>query len=499
MTTPLNHRSKIVCTIGPACWEAEQLRQLILAGMNVARINFSHAEYESTARTILTIRTLAEAEGCNVAILGDLQGPRIRMGEIAAPISLQAGAEFILYSDPHHSADSKGAPMDYPALPREVQPGNLVLIDDGLVQLSVVETGGDWVRTQVLIGGLVGSHKGINVPGVTLGVPTITDKDRADLAFALDQGVDIVALSFVRVADDIHDLKRLIRQHGAAMPLVMAKIEKHEAVRPENFAGILTAADGIMVARGDLGSEMPTEELPILQKWMISQCNIAGKPVITATQMLDSMIRNPRPTRAEATDVANAIFDGTDATMLSGETASGKYPLAAVQTMGRIAARAEQAFPHEIWAASHHLRSFDKHFTLDPESAAVLNGQNHVTEAVCQAISEIATELGARAIVTITRSGYTARHIARYRPAMPILAITDQPTTRRQLALTWGVEAYLVPVFSSTDEMLAAGVQAAQQHGMVQPGDLIVISAGLPLNVPGNTNMIKVHTVGEKV
>jgi len=478
--------------MGPACWQPETLRQMMLAGMDVARINFSHAEYESTARVITDLRTISTELGHNLAILADLQGPRIRMGRVPEPgITLTPAAEFTLYSDPTTVPTQSGAAVDYPALPEDVKAGDMILIDDGLLQLRVLATVPGQVHTQVINGGLLGSHKGINVPGVTLSAPTITYKDKADLAFALDHEVDAIALSFVRSPDDVAELRRLIAAHGDARPLVISKIEKHEATRRDNFAAILAASDGIMVARGDLGVEMPAEELPILQKWMIKLTRAAGKPVITATQMLDSMMRNPRPTRAEATDVANAIFDGTDATMLSGESAAGLYPVLAVQTMARIAARAEQDYL--TTPAAHTLATSDERGIGNNQSINQV-----ISQAVSHTIVETAMQLQAKAIVTLTRSGYTARQVAKYRPPIPVLAITSMPETYHQLAFTWGVTPCRIPSFTTIDEMLIAAERIAVDAGVAQAGDTIVISAGLPLNTPGRTNMLKVQVVGER-
>lgn len=486
-------RTRIVCTIGPACWQPETLRQMLLAGMNVARINFSHAEYESTATTIANLRQLSDELGVNLAILADLQGPRIRMGAIPEPgIALIPGADFTLYSDAATPASQSGAPIDYPALPKDVKVGDRVLIDDGLLELQVLDTAPGQIHTRVVTGGLLGSHKGINVPGVTLSTPTITVKDKADLAFALEHDVDAIALSFVRSADDVAELRRLIAAHGNARPLVISKIEKHEAARTDNFAAILAASDGIMVARGDLGVEMPAEELPILQKWMIRLTRAAGKPVITATQMLDSMMRNPRPTRAEATDVANAIFDGTDATMLSGETASGRYPVLSMQTMARIAARADAAYLSDLGPAplAGLASDLEQMLNLPDEHETISQGVSH-------AIVTMATLLRAKAIVSLTSSGYTARQVARHRPTMPLLAVTPALATYRQLAFSWGVTPCLVAAFTTIDDMLIAAEREAVAAGVVQRGDTIIISAGLPLNTPGRTNLLKAQIVGE--
>lgn len=496
MTTPANfvRRTRIVCTMGPACWQPHTLRQLFGAGMNVARINFSHAEYDTTEQLIGNLRGIAAELGSNLAILADLQGPRIRIGKIpAAGIKLVDGADFSLYADPSHAADANGAPIDYALLPQDVHSGDRVLIEDGLMELRVTAVAAGEVRTRVVTGGLLRAHKGINLPGVTLSVPTITAKDKADLGFALAQGVDMVALSFVRSAADVQQLRGLIAAHGVARPLVLSKIEKHEAADPDTYAAILAASDGIMVARGDLGVEMPTEQLPILQKWMIRLARAAGKPVITATQMLDSMIRNPHPTRAEATDVANAIFDGTDATMLSGETASGSYPVQAVQTMASIAVYADQYYLSTLAPPRSAAPS-----QLD-QQPDIRDDHEAISRAVGQAIVTTASALQAKAIVTITSSGYTARHIARLRPTMPIVAISNSEATNRQLAVTWGVIPFTVDTFSSFEQMEAAAERSVIAVGVAAAGDTIVISAGLPLNLRGRTNVLKVRVVGEKL
>ncbi len=479
-------RTRIVCTIGPASWQPETLRAMMRAGMDVARINFSHAEYEATDRTIAHLRSISAELGHHLAILADLQGPRIRMAATPDPgIVLRPGQRFDLYADPDVVPSQQGAAVDYPALPADVQPGNLILIDDGLIALRVVSVSPDMVHTEVVNGGPLASHKGINVPGVTLSTPTITDKDKADLGFALDHAVDAIALSFVRSPDDVAQLRALIAAHGPARPLVISKIEKHEAANPDTFAAILAASDGIMVARGDLGVEMPTEELPILQKWMINRTRAAGKPVITATQMLDSMIRNPRPTRAEATDVANAILDGTDATMLSGESAAGLYPVQAVETMARIATYTDGYYHHQLASPA----------SSGPASAA--DDHEAISQAVCGAVVGAAQALAAKAIVTITASGYTARHIARHRPAAPIVAISNSQATYRQLAFTWGVTPCLVPEFTTIDDMLVAAEHEAVAAGVAHAGDTIIISAGLPLNTRGRSNLLKAQVVGE--
>ncbi|MDB5082771.1 MAG: pyk [Chloroflexi bacterium] len=484
----MTRRTKIVATVGPACWEEPVMRRLIQEGVNVFRLNFSHAKKDQTAIIIERIRTLATEEGRNVAILQDLQGPRIRTGEIADPsgsVELVAGQELTLTTRPVKSTTSAEIGIDYNDLPLDVKPGDTILINDGLLELKVVSSDPEDVHCVVITGGPLSSHKGINVPGVTLRVPTITEKDRSDLAFGVDHGVDYIALSFVRRADDILNLKKLIREHAGpdvpntALPLVISKIEKHEAIT--NFDEILEASDGIMVARGDLGVEMPAEQIPVLQKMIIHKCNLVGKPVITATQMLDSMIRNPRPTRAEATDVANAIIDGTDALMLSGESANGLYPMEAVRVMSRIAHTTEDnllftGVPRDI--AEHHATS--------------------ITDAISQAVCGIGRELQADAIITTTTSGFTARMVSRNRPKLPIYAITHEERTVRRLALVWGIISLLCPPYESTDEMLYMAEKVVVEHGLLKDGDKVIITAGIPIGISGQSNLLKVHIVGQR-
>jgi pyruvate kinase len=470
-------RTKIVCTLGPACSTEETLRAMIRAGMNVARLNFSHGTHETHGAAIALVRKIAAEEGEVVGILQDLQGPRIRVGEILdGAVSLVAGERFVLTTEevPGTSeiATVRGAP-----LAQDVKPGDRILLDDGAIELQVQSTSGDKIDCRVVVGGVLKPHKGVNVPGRTLTVPSITDKDIADLVFGIEHKVDYVALSFVRSAADVNGLRGLMSERGASVP-IMAKIEKHEAVA--DFEGILAASDAIMVARGDLGIEVAAEKVPFLQKEIIAKCRAAGKPVVTATQMLDSMIRNPRPTRAEVNDVANAILDGTDATMLSGETAAGAYPVEAVATMARIAIAADAALPyHDLMtkAAEGRIRT--------------------ATDAIGQAACEMAFELEARAIIAFTESGLTARTIARHRPPCPIVAVTPSEVTRSRLAVSWGVLPYLAPRYGSTDEMLHEVVGLAVRDGHAVVGDLVVIVAGLPLSTSGRTNLLKLEVVGE--
>ena len=470
-------RTKIVCTLGPASQSEEVIREMIRAGMDVARINFSHGDRETHVRNIALVRRLAEEEGKVVAVMQDLQGPKVRVGEFEKGAAiLKAGQTFTLTTR-QVLGNEKEVTALYPRLPQEVQPGDRILLDDGLLDLEVVETTDTDVRCRVVTGGTLRSRKGITLPHSTLSLPSLTEKDKEDLAVGVENEVDYVALSFVRRAADILELKQLLAEHGTDIPII-AKIEKHEGVT--NFDEILDVSDGIMVARGDLGVETPAEMVPIYQKMIIKKCNQVGKPVITATQMLDSMIHHPRPTRAEASDVANAILDGTDALMLSGETAVGKYPVEAVRTMAKIALTTERNLAWGEWA-----------------HGPISEGSFTPTEAISQATCEIAAELSAKAIITSTMSGYTARMVARHRPATPIIAVTPNPRTYRRLALVWGVYPLMVQEFTNTDEMMATAVQAALERGLVEQGDIVVITAGVPMGGPGKTNMIKIHVVGE--
>ena len=467
-------RTKIVCTIGPASDSPEMVRALIRAGMNVARINFSHGEQATHAKSIATLRRVAAQEGRLVAVMADLQGPKLRVGEMPeGGVELRPGETVLLTSRPRQNTEGE-IPVPHPELLRDLQAGQPVLLDDGNLELAVVRPGAEGLECRVVVGGRLTSHKGINVPGAELRLSSLTPKDREDAAFALEQGVDFFALSFVRRAADVRELRQFLRERGADTPII-AKIEKPEALTA--LDEILAEADGMMVARGDLGVETPAEEVPFYQKRIIHACNRAGKPVITATQMLQTMIENPRPTRAEASDVANAILDGTDAVMLSGETAVGSYPVEAVETMARICANAEAHLPH----------------------VGPVHGESHesITGAISYAAVEIAAEVNGRAIVTATMSGMTARMVARHRPSVPILAVTPNRATLSRLALVWGVEPVLVEPFETTDDMVEMMVRTAHREGLAVPGDPLVLTAGIPFGGGGKTNMLKVHVVGE--
>ena len=467
-------RTKIVATIGPTSSSPETIRRMLRAGMNVARVNFSHGDHQSHTKTVQLLRKVAEDEGKILAILGDLQGPKIRLGHVkAGGIPLNLGDEISL--TPH-----RGQPamihLPHPELIEAVTIGARLVIGDGEVEFTVAEKKDDTLRCIVTVAGLLESRKGINAPGTDMGISSITDKDRTDLGLVCELDLDFVALSFVRSAADVHELRELMQAKGRNIPII-AKIEKSEAL--EHLLEIRDAADGMMVARGDLGIEVMPQEVPLLQKRIIRACNRVGKPVITATQMLQSMVNHPQPTRAEASDVANAILDGTDAVMLSGETASGKYPVEAVMMMKQIGEIIDREFPYDTW---RNMRQSD------------LTTQFSVTEAISAASCGVAEQVGARMIVCTTLSGYTALQISHYRPTTPIVAISPLAKTRRRLALTWGVECLLVPDFHDTDDMLSESVTAVKRLGL-QSGDKIVITAGVPFGHSGQTNLIQVHEI----
>lgn len=472
----MRQRARIVCTLGPSSDTDDLVRAMIRAGMDVARLNFSHGDHPTHAARIKRVRRIAKEEKCTVAILADLQGPKIRVGKIAAgTILLEAGKTFTLTTR-KVEGNANEVSVDIPDLPQTVSGGQRILLDDGLIELQVVSKNETDVETRVITGGVLKPHKGVNLPNVILKISALTDKDRLDLAFAADHNVDYIALSFVRQAQDVMELKQLLAARGNPIP-VIAKIEKPEAV--EAIDDILQVSDGVMVARGDLGVEALPEQVPLYQKTIIRKANAAGKPVITATQMLESMINNPRPTRAEANDVANAIFDGTDAVMLSGETAAGKYPVEAVQTMERIASAAAES-------AQFKSQTWEWH-----------GDQMTMTDAIGSATCRIAKQLNARVIITATSSGYSARMIARHRPLIPIFAVTNSEQTLRRLALVWGIESALVDDTTSTDVMITQSIDAAVYAGVAHHGDVVVITAGAPTGISGRTNMIQVRVVSE--
>ena len=473
-------KTKIVCTIGPSSESLENLKKLIEAGMNVARLNFSHGDFEEHGIRIKNIRQACQELGKSVAILLDTKGPEIRTGKLKEePIELVQDEQLILTTE-EILGDAKRISITYKELPRDVKIGSTILIDDGLIGLTVTDVRGQDIVTRIVNGGTIKSKKGVNVPGVKISLPGITEKDAADIVFGIGQGVDFIAASFVRKASDVLEIRKLLEKHDASHIQIISKIENQEGV--DNLDEILMVSDGLMVARGDLGVEIPAEEVPLVQKSMIKKCNFASKPVITATQMLDSMQRNPRPTRAEASDVANAIFDGTDAIMLSGETAAGKYPIESVKTMSRIAERAEAGLDHrEILEKQMHAQ------------------QVSITEAISQSVVKTALDLDVKAIFTATESGYTARMVSKYRPQAPILAVTPNEQVVRRLALVWGVIPVISQEARTTDQLFELAVDSGIKYGMVGLGDLVIITAGVPVGRSGTTNLIKVHQIGEMI
>ena len=464
-------RTKIVCTLGPSSNTAAALRGLMEAGLNVARLNFSHGTHEQHAATVALVRATADELGRPVAILGDLQGPRIRIGDIAEPRIVTDGEDVVLVAG--EDAGPTQFPTTYEHLCDDVKVGDRILVDDGLIELVALEVSNHTVTARVLHGGKIKSHKGINLPGVAVSAPSITDKDWADVAFAVEHRLEYLALSFVRRAEDITELRERIPKDM----LVVAKIEKDSALA--NIESIIRASDAIMVARGDLGVELPFEEVPIAQKRIITLCNKLGRPVITATQMLESMITHPRPTRAEASDVANAILDGTDAVMLSAETAAGQYPRLAVEAMTRIIMEVEK-HPRAV-------RNEDSR--IDPDIVV------STEQAIAAAATSAVTSLGAPALIVFTKSGFSARIVTSHRPGVPILVLTDQERTYRQLALVWGVIPCLVPHCETYWDMVKLALDAVRTHGLAREGDRVVVTAGVPFDVPGTTNLMKVETV----
>jgi pyruvate kinase len=472
-------RTKIVATIGPASSRPEMLERLIRAGVNVVRLNFSHGEHEGHRQVMDAVRAISVRTGEPIAILQDLSGPKIRIGNLegGGPVELRDGARLTITTDENVVGTSERISTTYKALPRDVKPGDRILLDDGNLELRVVGVSGDVVECVVVHGGLLRPHKGMNLPEAKLSTPALTEKDRRDLAFGLAHGVDYVALSFVRQPKDLEEVKAIIGAAGQTTP-VIAKIEKREAVA--NLETILEASDGVMVARGDLGVELSTEEVPTLQKRIIAMANTLGKVVITATQMLESMIENPRPTRAEASDVANAILDGTDAVMLSAESASGRFPVEAVETMSRIAVYTEQNYD---W---RHLGREQAQVTGGPSSP--------VARSLARVAASVAEELGCKLIVAFTESGLTAELVSCFRPRAPIAAITYNEEVFRRLGLWWGVVPVKSDFAKTTDEMIVKGEALLKQKGLAAAGDRLLMLGGMT-HTAGATNMIRIHTV----
>ncbi|MET9061973.1 pyruvate kinase [Streptomyces antibioticus] len=471
-------RAKIVCTLGPATDTFDQIKALVEAGMDVARLNLSHGGHAEHEERYRHVRKASDETGHSVGVLADLQGPKIRLGHFAeGPVLLERDDTFTITVEEGVAGDRHHCGTTYGGLADDVTPGERILVDDGKVCLEVTSVDGPRVRTRVLEGGIVSDHKGLNLPGVAVSVPALSKKDEEDLRWALRTGVDVIALSFVRSGKDITDVHRIMDEEGRRLP-VIAKVEKPQAV--ENIDDIVAAFDGIMVARGDLGVEMPLELVPIVQKRAIKLAKRNAKPVIVATQMLDSMIENSRPTRAEASDVANAVIDGSDAVMLSGETSVGKYAVQTVRTMSKIVAAAEQ----DILAKG-----------LPPLTDS--NKPRTQGGAMARAAAEIGDFLGARFLVAFTQSGDTARRLSRYRSPIPLLAFTPEPSTRSQLNLTWGVETFLGPHVDSTDAMVDQVDDLLLKYGRCEKGDVVVITAGSPPGVTGSTNLVRVHHIGE--
>ena len=470
-------KTKIICTLGPAVDNEESLRELMLAGMNCARFNFSHGTHESQLATLQRVKRVRDSLGLPVATMLDTKGPEIRIKTFEnGPITLKKGDKFTLNTQ-DVPGDQNQVSVTYENLHNELYEGCRVLVDDGLVELNVEKIEGTEIHCVVDNGGNLSNNKSINIPDVHIQLPSLTEKDREDLRFAVEQDFDFVAASFVRKASDVEDVRACLKSYGGDNIRIISKIENREGV--DNLDEIIDASDGIMVARGDLGVEIPAHEVPILQKRMIKSTIRQGKPVITATQMLDSMIRNPRPTRAEVSDVANAVFDGSSCVMLSGETASGKYPVEALKTMADIAEAAENAIDYWGRFQDHNL----------------VTGTSTISNAITHSCCLTAMDLGATAILAATNSGYTAKVISRYRPACPIIAVCQSERTRRQLAISWGVQPYLTGEVDSTDRLFSVAVEVAKKEGAVKSGDTVVITAGVPIGFSGSTNLIKAQVV----
>ena len=469
-------KTKIVCTLGPASNSEEIIEQLILSGMDAARFNFSHGSHETHLALLTRFKHVRDNLGRPVATILDTKGPEIRIRTFACDrITLADGAQFTLTTRDVEGSDTIVS-VTYDNLHNEVSPGCHILVDDGLVDLEVTDIDGQDIHCNVVTGGDLSNNKSINIPGVHIHLPALTEKDKEDLRFGVENDFDFIAASFVRQASDVEEIRAVLDSLGGRDIGIIAKIENREGV--DNLDSIVDVSDGIMVARGDMGVEIPVYEVPIVQKRMIKSAIRKGKHVITATQMLDSMIRNPRPTRAEVSDVANAVFDGTSCVMLSGETAGGKYPLEAVETMAKTVVAAE--------GATNYWNRFTK---------AGFTGSGVITDAITHACCQTAMDLGAHAILTATQSGYSARNISRFRPACPIYAMTPTERVRRQLAISWGVQPFLVGQVDSTDRLFSMCVQCARKEGVVELGQTVVITAGIPIGVGGSTNLLKAQVV----
>jgi len=470
-------RTKIVCTLGPSSNTKEDIEKLYRAGMNVVRINFSHGSHEGHKKTIGYVREVAEKVGYAIPVLMDLQGPKIRVGQMKDDAQIIKTGDFVKLTSEDVVGTPEVVPIDYPKLGEDSQVGNQILIDDGLLELKIVKKGDDGIVAKVVVGGVLKSRKGVNLPDVDISMSSLTEKDKEDLEFGLKVGVDYVAMSFVRSSRDIQDVISRIRAAGSNASII-AKIEKPEAVKV--IDEIIEETDGIMVARGDLGIEIPSEQVPLVQKKIIEKCRIAGKPVITATQMLDSMINNPRATRAESSDVANAVLDGTDAVMLSGETAAGKYPVEAVKTMDKIIKSVESNADGLYYSLKYKKPDWK---------------EKQIIESLAYSCVTIADNIEAKAISTITHSGSTARRISKFRPRVPIVAFTESLIVRRQLNLVWGVQSVRLKEIFDTDISVKLMEDYLQNNGYVNTGDRVIIATGMPVAKRGRTNMIKVSTI----
>jgi pyruvate kinase len=473
----LMRKTKMICTIGPASEDIELLEKIILAGMNASRHNFSHGDHEEHGGRIKKVKELSKKLNREIAIILDTKGPEIRTGKFEPKkVELTKGSEFTVYAgDMEVVGDTTKCSVTYEGLANDVKPGNTILIDDGLVGLTVKSIEGNAIKCEVQNTGFVGTHKGVNVPGVSIKLPALTEKDKSDLIFGCQVGVTMIAASFIRKAADVKTIREILDANGGEKILICSKIENQEGV--DNIDEILEASDLLMVARGDLGVEIPIQQVPAVQKMMIKKCNEAGKPVITATQMLDSMMRNPRPTRAEVSDVANAILDGTDGIMLSGESANGDYPLEAVTTMAKIAEETEKSLEYKV---------------------AVSQAKSHIPAiagVISRAASNAANELEAAAVITSTQTGATAKRISQCRPECPIIAITPDAVVARQLAFSWGVYPIVADKMITTDEMLEKSVEIAKNHEFVKSGDTVVLAAGVPVDQVGATNLLKIDVV----
>ena len=469
-------KTKVICTLGPSSSDHAVLEKMINAGMNIARLNFSHGTYEEHGARIKLVRDVASSLGKPVGILADIRGPKIRTAILSEePLILSDGSRIRLSIDQGKEQTPGYIYVDYPSLLQDLHPGSKIFLADGMIELQAVQIGSNDVECEVTSGGELTSRKGVTLPGVSVNLPALMDKDRRDIAFLVEQKIDFIAVSFARKAEHIVEIRKLLQDLGGDQ-LLIAKVENEEGLH--NVDELIKVCDGIMVARGDLGVEVPLEEVPLIQKYLIQRCNLAGKPVITATEMLESMVRNPRPTRAEITDIAHAITDGTDAIMLSAETAVGKYPVAAVEIMTRVAEKIEGSLKyHEILAKKR------------------VNESPTVADAISHATCQTALDLSAKAIISSTHSGSTARMVSKYRPRVPILAATPSERVANKLTISWGVYPIVVSLYYDIDSMLDVSVTAAKKSGLIQKDDLIVITAGVKTGTPGSTNLLKVHNV----